>query len=460
VLVIAGVVLLVGAALAALVVPRHRAAPAPTTTAPPPPPPPQGLFATQPALEPTSPDSVSLRFRTTEPARATVAYGIDGLPPTLWTREAKPSRTHDLSLEGAVFTRQYRIELAVVGATRNAAKELILPPRALGAAPNATVANGNLILDGHPFFPLLSWAECPPLIQQAQAAGISVFLNDPCGHVAEQVQVLQGHALLAGMTDDSGTGPGQIGYVYPDEADGLGLDAAQLPTPALSHSGRVAFLTLTNHFYSGAAPLPEGRGMYPALVSKADVVGFDLYPLQEWCNPARLVDVAKAQRQLVRLARGKPTFQWIEAGAMSKCNAPADAVTPQTVRAETLLAVAGGAHGIGFFPPEWDAPVIPTVTALTQELDAVGPALLAPPTTATAAAPLVVRATGRNGALYVVAVNPGAAPVTARIAVRGLGNRTLTVLDESRTLAAKDGSFTDTFAPLAARIYVAAPTND
>jgi hypothetical protein len=295
----------------------------------------------------------------------------------------------------------------------------------------------------------------------ALAAGINLFLDDPCGGVAEQVATLQGKALLAGMATDTGTGAGQVGYIYPDEADGLGLDASGLPTPALAAAGRVAFLTLTNHFYSGAAPLPQGRAIYPPLVAKADVVGFDLYPLQEWCAPNRIVDVAKAQRELVRLARGKPTFQWIEAAPMSKCNDPADAVTPAALRAETLLAVAGGAHGIGFFPPEWDASLSPAITQLTRELDALAPALLLPPTTASSSAPLVLRAWNRHGALYVVAVNPSVrASFTGRIAVRGLGSRALTVLDEGRTVQAHADAFDDAFGPLAAHLYVVPPQND
>jgi hypothetical protein len=307
----------------------------------------------------------------------------------------------------------------------------------------------------------MSWSECPADMTPALASGINLFLDDPCGGVAEQVATLQGKALLAGMADDTGTGPGHIGYVYPDEADGLGLDASGLPSPALAGPGRVAFLTLTNHFFSGAAPLPQGRGIYPALVAKADVVGFDLYPLQEWCAADRIEDVANAQRELVRLARGKPTFQWIEAGPMSKCNDPADAVTPAALRAETLLAVAGGAHGIGFFPPEWDAALFPTVAQLTRELDALAPALLVPPTTARASSPIVLRAWSRHGALYVVAVNPSVtAPVTARIAVRGLGSRPLTVLDEGRSVQGRAGAFEDTFGPLAAHVYVVPPQND
>jgi hypothetical protein len=390
-----------------------------------------------------------------------VAYGVDGEPATLWAAEARPATAHALPLEGAVLTRQYRVEVAVRGTSRNDAKELVLPARALGAAPHASVARGVLHLDGHPFFPLMSWSECPADITPALGAGINLFLDDPCGGVAEQVATLQGKALLAGMADDTGTGPGQIGYVYPDEADGLGLDASGLPSPALAGPGRVAFLTLTNHFFSGAAPLPQGRGIYPALVAKADVVGFDLYPLQEWCAADRIDDVANAQRELVRLAHGKPTFQWIEAGPMSKCNDPADAVTPAALRAETLLAVAGGAHGIGFFPPEWDAALFPTVAQLTRELDALAPALLVPPTTARASSPIVLRAWSRHGALYVVAVNPSVtAPVTARIAVRGLGSRPLTVLDEGRSVQGRAGAFEDTFGPLAAHVYVVPPQND
>ena len=73
----------------------------------------------------------------------------------------------------------------------------------------------------------------------------------------------------------------------------------------------ISLLTLSNHFYSGAAALPWGRGIYPSLIAKADVVGFDLYPLQEWCKPDRMGDVYWAQRQLAQDAHhcphGRPT---------------------------------------------------------------------------------------------------------------------------------------------------------
>jgi hypothetical protein len=52
------------------------------------------------------------------------------------------------------------------------------------------------------------------------------------------------------------------------------------------------------------------------------------------------------QREIVALTGGKPTFQWIEAGPMEHCREYLDP-TPEIVRAETWLAIAGGARGIG-----------------------------------------------------------------------------------------------------------------
>src|SRR5205814_1221348 len=70
--------------------------------------------------------------------------------------------------------------------------------------------------------------------------------------------------------------------------------------------GMLSFLTLTNHFFSGAAPLSIGRSLYPAFASIANVIGFDLYPLQNWCRNDAFQSVYDAQRELDTLAAGKP----------------------------------------------------------------------------------------------------------------------------------------------------------
>src|SRR5204863_62484 len=95
--------------------------------------------------------------------------------------------------------------------------------------------------------------------------------------------------------------------------------------------GRISFLTLTNHFYSKAEPLPQGKGMYPVLFQIPDVLGFDLYPLQVWCRPA-FGDVFDAQAELHNVSGGKPTFQWIEV-ARRWCSAAAAPLWDATARA-------------------------------------------------------------------------------------------------------------------------------
>ena len=61
------------------------------------------------------------------------------------------------------------------------------------------------------------------------------------------------------------------------------------------------------------------------------------------CRPALLPWVFDAQQELTRLAFPKPTFQWIEVRQM-KCADPTAAVTQQTVRVESWLAIAAGGH--------------------------------------------------------------------------------------------------------------------
>jgi hypothetical protein len=215
-------------------------------------------------------------------------------------------------------------------------------------------------------------------------------------------------------------------------------------------------LTLSNHFYSRTAALPAGRGVYPGLIGKSDMVGFDLYPLQEFCSTAWLPDVAGAQRELVRLARGRPTFQWIEVRTW-KCNEPAVRVTAATVRVESWLAVAGGARGLGFFPAGWDPAVTPAIAAVSKETAAIGAALAAPDAPVAATAPVVAAARTASGALYVIAVNPTRTAVHATITAPGLNGRTLTALGEGRTVASSGDSFDDGFGWLAVHLYVAPP---
>ena len=254
-----------------------------------------------------------------------------------------------------------------------------------------------------------------------------------------------------------------IGWYYPDEWDAFlqstvtrkELDKSIPP----ARPGRISFLTLTNHFYSLATPLPQGKGMYPLLMSIPDVVGFDLYPLQVWCRPA-FGDVMDAQRELHTTSGGKPTFQWIETAPMEhRCKEEKQLdPTPATVRAETWLAIAGGAAAIGYFPNRWSAPIGDEITRTDREIKALSQALLAPAANVTSDVPAVrVSARILNGATYVIAVNTTESTLQAKFTVDGIAGRSVVVFGGGQVVGADDRGFTDNFGPLAAHVYIIPP---
>jgi hypothetical protein len=198
--------------------------------------------------------------------------------------------------------------------------------------------------------------------------------------------------------------------------------------------------------------------MYPDLIAASDVVGFDLYPLQEWCRPERLSDVYWSQQELVRMARNKPTFQWIEAAGW-RCPEGLTAITPEVVRAESWLAIAGGAHGLGFFPAKWAPEIGYAIRDIARDIAKLNPALTALPVAAgvEAGEPVRVGARSYGGALYVFAVNAGFSSTRATIRVAGLAGRVLNVLDEDRQIPATVDAFSDDFGPLEVHIYVVEP---
>jgi hypothetical protein len=198
--------------------------------------------------------------------------------------------------------------------------------------------------------------------------------------------------------------------------------------------------------------------MYPALAASADVLGFDLYPLQNWCRFDSFGDVFDSQLDLVALGRGRPTFQWIEARRMDCMGDQLDP-TAETVRAEAWLSIAGGAHAIGYFPNNWSVEVGAEIARTNHEIQGLVPALVEPAIAASVPPGSYVKVGARehNGAVYVIAVNASRSAATGSINVPALGDRVLRSLDGQRTLTANGGSFTDSFGPLEVRVYVAAP---
>lgn len=384
--------------------------------------------------------SAHVVWTTSEPAAATLQWGPSGMQPLLWTDAQDSTTTHDVTLDALAANTSYTVNItaqSISGARATTA--FTFQTASAPTSVSASVADGAIRVNGGAFFPLMSWKACPDHWALSVADGIDLFGGNQCTGLPALSAGIAGQALAAGTSEDPPRdAPSLLGWFYPDEADARGLTTLAPTGPGLH------FLTLTQHFFSGAAALPAGRGMYPSLIAAADVVGFDLYPLQELCRPDLLAADFDAQQQLVGLAGGKPTFQWIEVREM-KC--PAVPVTAATIRAESWLALAGGANGLGFFPNDWDAQTGAAIAAVAARVHQLEPALLsaAEPVQIDSSSP-DVRASARtfHGARYVFVVNAGTSPASVTVPELGAGAVVL-------------GSAGPTLPPLGVRIYVLPP---
>jgi hypothetical protein len=406
-----------------------------------------------------SPFGATIAWQTSEAVSSRVAYGFD--LPTLWTA-ATVSTEHTAVVSGLGFGKTYRLWVTAHAADgRTAESDFVLTTPMLSQPVVASTDAGALELNGQPFFPTIVWKQCPDGYAGNLAAGIDLFMGNGCGSADEAVKDLAGRAFAVADASARAGVPGAVGSFLPDEADTFlpgdltTAQAAQL-VPAAATAPR--FLTLTSHFFSGAAPLPQGRGMYPPLMGNADILGFDLYPLQNWCRYDDFGPVYDAQRELVQQGGGKPTYQWIEARKLD-CSDPSLDVSPQTVHAETWLAIAGGAHAIAYFPNQWRSDVGDQIARDRQQIDSLVAALVEPNTDAASTSGVVkVGVRVHNDAIYVIAVNSSRNPSNATITVPGLGDRTLISLDGLRTATAAGGAFTENFDGLEAQIWIAAPS--
>jgi hypothetical protein len=432
-----------------------------------PPPPLEPLAISDAQVASLDSSSARITWKTNVPAQTQAAYGLDA--PTIWGQPSADSLVeHESVLTGLEVGTTYQVYLHAIDEWNRAQTTTVTITTA--GMPNRSVASTNgsqIVVDNRPFFPTAVWAACSDGFNSNINDGINLFMGDGCSTDDESTLAtrLDGRAYSIANTDNTwaAEGRGSIGWYYPDEWDAFlqstvtRRDLEKYIAPP--QTGRISFLTLTNHFYSLANPLPEGKGMYPTLMSIPDVVGFDLYPLQVWCRPA-FGDVMNAQRELGTASGGKPTFQWIEVAPMEQpCNKHKELdPTPATVRAETWLAIAGGAGAVGYFPNRWSTTIGTEIARTNREIKSLSQALLAPVGTASSDASAVrVSARTLNGATYVIAVNTTGTTLQAKIAVPDIAGRSPVVVGGGQVVGADDTGFADSFAPLAARVYIIPP---
>ena len=432
---------LVGVVLAALVLAPGAEAARPTVTA---------------VAEPGA-HAAAIRWTTSTAARVTVEVGRTG-DYGIWMRTpARPVRSGRAllgSLEPAT-TYRYRVSVRSATGTSTAVGSFTTTP--FPAWTVAGVIDRTLHVDGQPYFPRMVYGQCDWAYAQSLDAAVNLYMGSGCSTPWVQLDALRGRAVSAIPSGwkDVADGRGAIGWFHQDEADLHGPPEALPFHPPWQQTRRVTFLTLSGHVYSGSAGPPGGRSVYPRFIARADMVGLDLYPLQVWCRRDAFHAVYEAQRELAALAGPRATYQWIEVAPMEFCQRrPELTPTPLTIRAETWLAIAGGARGIGYFPEHWQPPIAAAIGRLNTEISALAPALLAEEAPAVASAgPVRVGARRLNRTRYVVAVNTSWRRVTASVSTPGLRG-VARVFGEGRAVPVHGGAIRDGFGPLDVNVYV------
>jgi hypothetical protein len=407
-----------------------------------------------------SASSATVTWQTTASTRGRVVYGIGGF--YLYSaREGTASTMHSVTLNDLNPSTTYAFRVGAVPG------EVTTTARAgdvrFGTEGTRITADGSL------FLPVLSYEQCADTLGRALAIGVNTFVQVPFTGCSQPVAVAPPYVL----SDQYGAQNGS-GWYLPDEPDGWGIPPEQMPhLPPAAQTGRLRVANVSQHFFSAQAPINDrfDRNDYKRFAALADVIGFDMYPIVKFCGRVPLIDMFRAQRELMTIyAPGKPTFQWIETSKMTgEC--PSMQITPQVVNAESWLAIAGGACGIGYFTNSWtgdlwnrwdfDPGVEQQIATTVTSVQRLAPALC----TGAYGSVVVpwdgsVAASSRmlNGALYIIAVNGSDKPTRVPFRVDALAGRVLTVLDEGRTIKpVKKVYFRDSFTPYQVHVYVASP---
>lgn len=353
-------------------------------------------------------------------------------------------------------------------------------------SPLVASVNGVIEIDNQPFFPIMNWRQKPEDVSDNLDI-VNTFVGTyEDKQVQELVDEIDGRAYVIPPYDNSNSKKeyfGEIGRQLPDEPDGWGILPSELPqTKRIEETGRLIYQNLTVHYNQpDQAPIitPAGHTInaedYLNYIKNADFIGTDIYPKAWMCNVPTLNKISVVydyQRALSNLANGKPTSQWMEVNEIEgKCGD--NPLTPDEMRAEAYLAIAGGADGLGFFTYRWKEGVedrfyatpemLQALKKLSDEIGTLTPILLAPELPFTSGPKDPIKIGGRiyKGEYYMIAVNSSENLVDWRRKPNGalLRNQKITINGADKEISARNGWINDKFDPLQVKIYHWVPQN-
>lgn len=362
--------------------------------------------------------------------------------------------------------------------------------RRLRRAGHATQTVGNGLSSDPYFFPVTVWLQTPESNAANFAAlGVNTFIGLWDGFTTSNIAALSANGMYAIADQDStalgsSLGPSVVrGWSQVDEPDNAQSDgqggygpAVPVATIVNNYNSWKAADTLKRPVYlnfSRAVGDPSWIGIgydpaeretiYTQYAAGADIVGFDVYPVN---SGLPLRDVANGVDNLRRWTNyQKPVFFWVECTKYDSSNVGTP--TPAQVKCEVWLGLTHGANGYGFFchiftPTFAEAGVLGdtamknAITALNTQVHSLAPVLNSPTissgaTRSNSLVHIIVKRYG--GFTYLCAVSESSSAQTCTFTITGVSSATAIVDGESRSLAVTAGQFTDTFVAYAVHIY-------
>ena len=387
-------------------------------------------------------------------------------------------------------------------AAPQAATAQLPPPQTVVAPTNAYARWPNSLPTDPGFFPVAVWLQDPPNAQAFQQLGINTYVGLWQGPTSTQLQQLQQARMpvLAAQNATALQQPGTnpcAGWALPDEPDNAqwnGSSYGPCIAPAVVEANylqwqatdptRPVFLNLGRGVsfdtWIGRGVCTGQLQMYPSYMRGADIVCFDIYPVNatEPQVAGNLWYVAQGVQRLVEWNQqhfqgSKIVWNCVELSNIDGLALP----TVAQVRAEVWMSIVHGSMGIVYFVHEFtpafhecavltrQEPQYQTlrsgVTALNAQIRALAPVLntatldVGAKVESSAAGVPIATMTKRFGdSTYVFAVAMRNAPTTGKFLLDAVADcSSIEVVDEGRTIVPNGESFQDSFTGYEVHIY-------
>lgn len=347
--------------------------------------------------------------------------------------------------------------------------------------------DGHFRLNGRPYVPIGVWAQPPEDGWASFHADLGMNLLVGNGYTTlatnpDFLDAAEAHGMMGMVNYDANVQehPALLGWYLFDEPDIHNTPPSEVLATYNSWKAQdpnhQIMMNLTGFFYHDATWGNDSQDqLYMEYTAIPDFVAFDFYPVSGFNRP-ELLYVPGAATEMMRdhfLDGRAPVFTWIEAADINHQYVPLSAPGPtaEQMRFEVWDSIIRGAKAIGYFTISFDpwswANLTPEIEVelrrTNRDLERLTPLITAPdaPVNLTVTEQAgqdvhyMVKRRGRTVFVFVSNADmhqpyrPASMTFTFDQAPTGVQ-----VYGENRSLTATGNSFTDSFAPLATRVYI------